>query len=589
MTDFPYSAAIEDLGGVRDRIESRLQSVRRVGSHLLMAQRVRSRLQVSTWDVDGFAFVFRWGVTLFGVVGGLLDSRAPAFRLRAIVAVGVLAYALLHSFARSGSRRGLAAAVALAIGDVSVYGAAAYFTGLWSSPYAVSVACSVAISGLVGGVWPAVAGLAEVVVFHVVRVELGISTLGPAPFTYKSIGIFAVGALGVCGGQLIRLQRQRATEIDSLRSVNEVHSLLIELHARAADDPRSLTLNGAIQTVVAMVTDEIETDLVTVFIRDPVVYGTERQWQVAAAEGVLLPPVIAHKMLPRVARMAERQHKTLRTSSLASGEGLDPVSTSGLYAPLWGRSDLLGMLVVERRELPPFTESDAGLVDAIASRAGLAIENTQWFARLRQLGAEEERDRIARELHDRIGQSLAGVGLAVDRLAFTLPPEASEFRQEMQSLAEDVRGITRQVRDKLTDLRTTPSAAASLGDVLGEFLERVGARAGLRVQFDHDPVPLLSPAEEHEVWRIAQEAILNAERHAAAKSLGVYWGEESGRRLLIVRDDGKGIAGTAPARRDAYGLIGMRERAEVIGASLRIDTAPGRGTTVSLRLMETRA
>lgn len=589
MTDIPYSASIGDLAGVRHRAGSRLESVQWVRSRLRMGQRVGTRLQVSTWDVDGFAVVFRWGVTLFGVIGGLLDSRDPTFRLRAIVAVGVLAYALLHSCARRGSSRALGVAVALAIGDVTVYGAAAYFTGLWSSPYAVSVACSVAISGLVGGIWPALAGLAEVVAFHIVRVGQGMSTLGTAPFTYKSVGIFAVGALGVCGGQLFRLQRQRATEIDSLRSVNEVHSLLIELHARAADDPRLLTLNGAIQTVVAMVTEEIRADLVTVFIRDPVVYGTERQWQVAACEGVLLPPVIAHHRLPRIAQAAVRQHTTLKSSTLAGGDGLDRLSTSGLYAPLWGRSNLLGMLVVERRDLPPFTEDEAGLVDAIARRAGLAIENTQWFARLRQLGAEEERDRIARELHDRIGQSLAGVGLAVDRLALTLPPEVGEVRQELESVAEDVRGITRQVRDKLTDLRTTPSATASLGDVLGEFLERVGTRAGLRVQFDHDPVPLLSPAEEHEVWRIAQEAILNAERHSAAKSLGVFWGEESGRRLLIVRDDGVGIAGTAPPRRDAYGLIGMRERAEVIGASLRIDTAPGRGTTVSLRLMDATA
>jgi signal transduction histidine kinase len=176
------------------------------------------------------------------------------------------------------------------------------------------------------------------------------------------------------------------------------------------------------------------------------------------------------------------------------------------------------------------------------------------------------------------------VGLAVDRLAMTIPPATPEVRCELQSLAEDVRGITRQIRDKLTDLRTAPSTSTPLGEVLGQFVERVGDRSGLQVVYDHRPVHGLSEAEEHEVWRIAQEAILNAERHADAKVLKVFWAEHFGAPLLVVRDDGKGIAGSSPIRRDAYGLIGMRERAEGIGANLRIDTVPGRGTAVRLRL-----
>jgi signal transduction histidine kinase len=421
-------------------------------------------------------------------------------------------------------------------------------------------------------------------VYHVIRVQLGKAVLGTGPFAYKSMGMFAVGLLGICGGQLFKLQKLRASEIDSLRSVNEVHSLLIELNARAADDPRSLTLNGAVHTVVANVKAEIPADVVAVLIRDAVVFGIDRQWQVAAVEGLMLPPMIPELQLPPGARLAEQQFATLRWPAQPGSEGLDRKATSGLYAPLWGRTDLLGMVILERRGPLPFSDADVAALDTIARRAGLVIENTQWFARLRQLGAEEERERIARELHDRIGQSLASVGLAVDRLALTMPPEVDGVRQELESVAQDVRGVTRQIRDKLTDLRTSPSASVSLAAVLEDFTERVAVRSNLQVSFDHRPVSPLSPAEEHEVWRIAQEAIINAERHAGAKSLRVYWGEEAGWRLLTVSDDGKGIMGTAPPRRDAYGLIGMRERAEVIGASLRIDTAPGRGTTVSLRL-----
>jgi signal transduction histidine kinase len=244
------------------------------------------------------------------------------------------------------------------------------------------------------------------------------------------------------------------------------------------------------------------------------------------------------------------------------------------------------MLILERRDTGRFTEYDAQVVDGIARHAGLTIDNTRLFARLRRLGADVERDRIARELHDRIGQSLVGVGLTVDRLAMALGEEAREIKHELEALAADVRGVTRQVREKLTDLRTDPSSVAELPSALAEFLDRVAARSCLRITFDRTLVSEVTETEAHEVWRIAQEAVLNAERHSAARNLHVFWGERSGHRLLEVSDDGKGITATAPLRRDAYGLIGMRERAEVIGASLVVDTGPGRGTTIKLRLRE---
>lgn len=554
-----------------------------------MSEGVRARMQISTWDAEDFSVVIRWGFTIVGVVGSWVQDSSLAVGPRNHVAVGVVIYAVLRTFLRVPAAARRSVTVSASIADLSVYGCGACLTGVWSSPYMVCVAGSVALAGLVAGLAAVMVGIVEIAAFRSVRMYLGVSTLGSGTVLYKVLGIFAIGVLGACAGQLLRIQKMRAGELKSLRSLNEVHSLLLELHTRAEDEPRWLTLNGATRTIVGRLRNEIQADLVTLLLRDPSVEGLEQHWQVAAVEGLRLPPMMVDKRLPGGARQAERQRGVIRVAELRPGQGLDSRSTSGLYAPLWGRSALLGILILERRSDAPFTEYDAEVVDGIARHAGLTIDNTRLFARLRRLGADVERDRIARELHDRIGQSLVGVGLTVDRLAMSLPEEAQEVRRELESVAADVRGVTRQVREKLTDLRTDPASTTELPRALGEFLDRVAARSQIRITFDQNPVRDLTETEAHEVWRIAQEAVLNAERHAGAGHLYIFWGEKNRQRLLIVSDDGKGITGTAPLRRDAYGLIGMRERAEVIGASLILDTGAGKGTTVRLRLKEAKA
>jgi len=119
---------------------------------------------------------------------------------------------------------------------------------------------------------------------------------------------------------------------------------------------------------------------------------------------------------------------------------------------------------------------------------------------------------------------------------------------------------------------------------MADFLERVEARSTLRVTFEQDaerrlPIPL-----ERELWRIGQEAITNVERHARATSLLVRWVVRASEVLLEVVDDGRGFPLGTAGRMDSYGLLGMRERAGAIGATLDVDTAPGRGTAIRCRM-----
>jgi signal transduction histidine kinase len=151
-------------------------------------------------------------------------------------------------------------------------------------------------------------------------------------------------------------------------------------------------------------------------------------------------------------------------------------------------------------------------------------------------------------------------------------------------LRTDARQAVAEVREALYDLRTDVSETAGLVPVLGEFLERVGTRSDLKVAFHHEAAARLPVLQEREVLRIAQEAVTNVERHASASALDVTWRVERAEALLQVSDNGDGFRVGRNGRLDSYGLVGMRERAAAIGATLEISSEPTRGTTIRCRI-----
>src|SRR5205807_1581298 len=160
-------------------------------------------------------------------------------------------------------------------------------------------------------------------------------------------------------------------------------------------------------------------------------------------------------------------------------------------------------------------EGVTGLPEPLA----LAIDNGLWFDRLRRLGAEGERDRLARDLHDRFAQGLAYVNLELDRLSrHPAPgPQLVELRQQ-------VGGLLGEVRETLRQLRSRVSPTAGLADLLAAELPRFADRTGITARFPAEPAPARLPVAVAQVpWRITQEALDNVERHAKASALEVTW------------------------------------------------------------------
>jgi two-component system, NarL family, sensor histidine kinase UhpB len=203
----------------------------------------------------------------------------------------------------------------------------------------------------------------------------------------------------------------------------------------------------------------------------------------------------------------------------------------------------------------------------------------------RALAAQEgERTRVARELHDEVGQVLTAIALRAERAAGEPAGQRealTEIADSLKRSLEDVHRIGRELR---------PEALDDLGlvNALIALCSRIDRETGLRVvrELDWD-VPALSAEEELVIYRVAQEALTNAVRHAQATQVSVSLSQRDGHAVLSVQDDGRGL----PAEVAESGLDGMRERARLIDAQLDVESAPDRGTAVvlSVRVSGARA
>jgi two-component system, NarL family, sensor histidine kinase UhpB len=194
---------------------------------------------------------------------------------------------------------------------------------------------------------------------------------------------------------------------------------------------------------------------------------------------------------------------------------------------------------------------------------------------------ERERRRIARELHDEVGQGLTAVMLQLER---TSQEAAAPVSDQLQEAREGVRATLEEVREIARRLRPEALDDLGLSNALAALTNDMGRRAGVRVERRLAPdVRPLEPDEELVVYRVAQEALTNVARHSDASRawLSLCRGDD-GRATLVVSDSGCGFEPATHA--DGTGLRGMRERAMLVGAALDVESRPGHGTTVRLRL-----
>jgi signal transduction histidine kinase len=262
-----------------------------------------------------------------------------------------------------------------------------------------------------------------------------------------------------------------------------------------------------------------------------------------------------------------------------------PDMRSFLGVPIVARGGIIGALyLTEKQGAAEFSAADEKLIVLLAAHAAIAIENARLYERSRELSIVEERNRLARELHDSVTQQLFGVVLAAQSACELLQrgEPAQEQLERVQALA---RGAMDELRSVVFELRPASLEAEGLGQVLRKHVDVLRRVTGRAIELRVASPPALGQEAAGQVFRIAQEALQNALRHAGADRIEVLLQDGGGRLELSVSDDGHGFDAAAPGLRGRrLGLTSMEERAAELGGRLEIDSRPGSGTTVRLEV-----
>ncbi len=250
-----------------------------------------------------------------------------------------------------------------------------------------------------------------------------------------------------------------------------------------------------------------------------------------------------------------------------------------MAVPLMGRKALIGVVIVYHREPGYYTPRHNDLATAIARQAAVAIENAQLYEQGQHLAVLQERQRLARELHDSVSQALYGIALGA-RTASTLlakdPQRAGEPLNYVLSLAEA--GLA-EMRALIFELRPETLENEGLVAALERQIAALRARHELEVMTEFASEPQIALPAKEALYRVAQEATNNIVKHARATQVHIALHQEDGLLTLTVADDGRGF----DPDRDFPGHLGlktMRERMERLGGSLHIESRPGSGTRV---------
>lgn len=258
---------------------------------------------------------------------------------------------------------------------------------------------------------------------------------------------------------------------------------------------------------------------------------------------------------------------------------------SWMWVPLAVKSRIIGGVGVAHEKRNYFTPHHTDLALSVANQAAITMINAELYGNAQELAVLEERQRLARNLHDAVNQSLFSAGLIAEVLPRLWDRDQGEARRSLEDLRKLTRGAMAEMRALLAELRPSTLTDAELGDLLrllgNAFTGRTNIPATVTVKGEG-----VLPAEvQVAIYRVCQEALNNVAKHAEAAGVDIALKHEESAIELNIRDDGRGFD---PQQTESghYGLSMMRERAEGVGAQFLIRSQPGQGTELAVRWKE---
>jgi GAF domain-containing protein len=378
-------------------------------------------------------------------------------------------------------------------------------------------------------------------------------------------------AVAIENARLYEQSDRRARELEALYRADEV------LHG-------SLRLGHVLQAFVDVAADILGADKTSIFIRDEtsqrMVIGAMRGFgpemgrlTLEPGEGIVGVVVASHQAVvledapsdPRVVRHVVEQEGVCSLMAI-------PITVGG---------EVFGVFGINYLQPHRFSADEQRLLLALAQRTALAIENARLYGQAREAAALQERQRLARDLHDAVTQTLFSASLIADVLPRLWERDAPQGRERLAELRQLTRGALAEMRALLLELRPGALTEVGLGELLQHLVEAWASRTGLPVTLQIEGERALPAEVQVALYRIAQEALGNAAKHAGASRLTAELRLSDERVALLIADDGRGFDASKP-RPGHFGLGIMGERAEAIGARLTVDSRAGRGTRIGV-------
>ncbi|MCK6584345.1 MAG: type IV pili methyl-accepting chemotaxis transducer N-terminal domain-containing protein [Anaerolineales bacterium] len=261
----------------------------------------------------------------------------------------------------------------------------------------------------------------------------------------------------------------------------------------------------------------------------------------------------------------------------------DAHAVSHAVAPLRIGEKVIGALCVSSSQPNHFTNESADVLTKLAYTAAIALQNAQLYAQAERVAALEERQRVAAEMHDGLGQTLSYLGLMTDQTMESLLDGKDEAALErLHKTRETIEKAAGDVRRAINNLMDESPSEIDLRERLKNAVNMFAEQNGLRVAWSAESSPRCSRQAAEQVLNVTREALKNVARHAQAEHVTVRMGQMDGQYFVEIEDDGKGFDVTQPEPNGHFGLKIMQARAAHIGGNVEIESSQGHGTKVTL-------
>ncbi len=359
-------------------------------------------------------------------------------------------------------------------------------------------------------------------------------------------------------------QHYRARELNTLFRLQKARKLY-DLHTELADMlahlVSAMNINGGL-----------------IFLAD----GEQGKLELQASAGADLGPRAA--LVQGLANSAFQTKTPFVISDLTLDSEDTEVLRSLLIAPMWSDEELLGCVALWSSDTQAFTRRQAQLVETVAAQSALLIENHRLYTQVEHQAALAERNRLAREIHDGLAQTLGYLQLRMGQINHWIAAgEEDRVFAAIEEIDTLINEAYNDVREAIDGLRFK-TEGTTIKKWLGQILTHFHQSTGIPVETTPPPELPLTPDCQVQLLRIIQEGLGNIRKHSGAERAWLEWQQTADWLVLRICDDGNGFKPESIASTDQHGLKIMRERAELMDADFQIISAPANGTIIEIRL-----